>query len=248
MTALPPKFGRDPLASIPKNLPSEDGENMESAWHRDQMNLLVENLRARWSDRTDYFCGGNMFIHFSPERARNRDFRGPDFFAVLDVDGTRERDYWAVWEEEGKYPDVILELLSPTTENEDRTTKMRIYERTFRTFEYFLYDPETQLLEGYRLNEKQRYRPIAEENGRLWCESFGCWLGHWDGPFQGQTNHWIRMFEPNGELSPIFNEAADQRADAEQHRADAEKRRADVMAEENARLKAELEELRKSKP
>lgn len=234
MTALPPKLGRDPLASIPTDLPSEDGQNMESAWHRDQMNLLIESLRQRWKGRTDFYCGGNMFIHFSPERARNRDFRGPDFFAVLDVDGTRERDYWAVWEEEGRYPDVIVELLSPTTEAEDRTAKMRVYERTFRTQDYFLYDPATQQLEGYHLSEKQRYRRIVPENGRLWCESLGCWLGVMDGRFQNQPGLWIRMFEPNGDLILLYGEAAD-----------ADKQRAEA---EIARLKAEIERLKTPNP
>ena len=41
-----------------------------------------------------------MFVYYSSIEARNRDFRGPDFFAVVDVDGTRERQGWVVWEEE----------------------------------------------------------------------------------------------------------------------------------------------------
>ena len=59
-----------------------DGEPMDSDWHRDAMNLLIEAVRNHLADRTDYFCGGNMFIYFSVEQARNRDFRGPDFFFV----------------------------------------------------------------------------------------------------------------------------------------------------------------------
>ena len=42
----------------------------------------------------------------------NRDFRGPDFFVVLDVDGEVDRKSWIVWEENGRYPDVIVELMS----------------------------------------------------------------------------------------------------------------------------------------
>ncbi len=245
MTALPPKTApRDPLASIPKDLPSEDKENMESAWHRDQMNLLIESLRVRWRGRTDYYCGGNMFIHFSAKQVRNQDFRGPDFFAVLDVDGTRERDYGAVWEEDGRYPDVIVELLSPSTAEEDRTTKMKIYEKVFMTKDYFLYDPETQILEGYHLSEKFRYRKIIPENGRLWCETLGCWLGTQVGKFQEGTNTWVRMFEPNGEMLPLFSDLAE----AEKQRAETEKQRADSIEAENVRLRAELEQLKNSNP
>jgi Uma2 family endonuclease len=252
MNATSLKFGRDPLASIPTDLPSEDRENMESAWHRDQMMLLIDNLRQHWNGRRNFYCGGNMFIHYSPERARNRDFRGPDFFAVTDVDGTRDRDYWAVWEEEGRYPDVIVELLSPTTAEEDRTTKMQIYERTFHTYEYFLYDPETEQLEGYRLNDKHRYRRIVPENNRLWCETFGCWLGRWEGQYLGRPGIWFRMFDLTNRLIPLFSEAAEQRVKVEAQRADQEAilalvqaRRADNEAEranaEAMRANAEAE-------
>jgi len=43
----------------------------------------------------------------------NRDFRGPDFSVALDVAGDLERQGWVVWEEEGRYSDVIVELMSP---------------------------------------------------------------------------------------------------------------------------------------
>jgi hypothetical protein len=51
---------------IPKvELITDDGEPMESAWHRSQMNLLIEVIRYHWRDRTDYYVGGNMFIYYS---------------------------------------------------------------------------------------------------------------------------------------------------------------------------------------
>nr|WP_322505530.1 hypothetical protein [Chroococcidiopsis cubana] len=45
------------------------------------------------------------------------------FFVALDVDGSRERQGWVVWEEDGRYPDVIVELLSPSTAKVDRGVK-----------------------------------------------------------------------------------------------------------------------------
>ncbi|MSU77764.1 MAG: hypothetical protein EXS16_06680 [Gemmataceae bacterium] len=61
---------------------SEDGENLESDWHRIELNLLIE-LTDQWiTGRDDYFVGGNMFIYFDEEHARNRNFRGPDYFFV----------------------------------------------------------------------------------------------------------------------------------------------------------------------
>ncbi len=42
-----------------------------------------------------------------------------DDFVVLNVEGTRSRQGWVVWDEEGRYPDVIVELMSPSTKNVD---------------------------------------------------------------------------------------------------------------------------------
>ena len=146
------------LEAFTASLPDSDGVPLETPWHWAQIGLLVAVLYCRFRGRTDFFAGGNMFIYYSLEQAMNRDYRGPDFFFVNDVDGTRPRRFWAVWQEDSRLPDMIVELLSPTTAEEDRTTKRRIYERTFRTPEYFLYDPDTQQLEGYRLNAKRRYQ------------------------------------------------------------------------------------------
>lgn len=72
------------------------------------MNTLIRSLQQAWAGRNDFFTGGNMFIYYSSEQARNRAERGPDFFAALDVDGTKSRQGWVVWEEDGRYPDAIV--------------------------------------------------------------------------------------------------------------------------------------------
>src|SRR5207248_1628430 len=154
--------GVQPGVTVP-NVPlvESDGEPLESHWHVLQISLLIEVLTYWFRDRSDFYVGGNMLIYFSEEQARNRDYRGPDFFFVDGVPRLPMRRYWAVWQEGGRYPDVIIELLSPTTATEDRTTKKALYERTFRTQEYFCYDPQTEQLEGWRLGPRRRYRGIS---------------------------------------------------------------------------------------
>ena len=71
------------------DLPYDDGEPVESNWHRLQTNLLGDALHQHWQGRTDFFAGGNMFVYFSLEQARTRDYKGPDFFVVTGVDGSR---------------------------------------------------------------------------------------------------------------------------------------------------------------
>lgn len=205
-----------------------DGVPLESSWHRDEINLLVEQVRFRFRERKDYYVGGNMFIYFDLEQARNRNFRGPDFFFVDGVNSEPLRPYWVVWEEGGKYPDVIIELLSPSTAVEDRTTKKGVYERIFKTSDYFCYDPDSQELEGWQL-VKHRYQTLAaNDRGWLWSEELQLWLGRWDGPYQGQVATWLRFYDAHGVVVPLFDEAERQRAEAERQRAEAERQRAEA--------------------
>ncbi len=73
------------------DLPEEDGIPLETNWNRAQINLLIDVVTHRWRERRDYFVGGKMFIYYSARQARNRDYKGPDFFLVRDVDGSIPR-------------------------------------------------------------------------------------------------------------------------------------------------------------
>jgi Uma2 family endonuclease len=58
-------------------------------------------------------------------------------------------------------PDLMVEILSETTEEQDRTTKMQIYAR-HGVKEYWLIDPDRETLEVYKLDAKTRaFRHIA---------------------------------------------------------------------------------------
>jgi Uma2 family endonuclease len=188
-------------ASPPANLIEEDGVPLESDWHRLAMTLLLELVNLHFLGREDYFAGGNMFIYFNARQARDRDFRGPDFFFVWDAPLNPPRKYWAVWEEEGRYPDVIIELSSPTTAAEDRGIKKKTYERIFKTSEYFLYDPDGTNLQGWRLNGKQRFQEISpNEKGWLWSNQLGLWIGLWKGKYQGKRGTFLRFFDKDGKI------------------------------------------------
>jgi Uma2 family endonuclease len=90
----------------PTNLIFDDGESLETTQHRVAMNVLIRSYQQYRADQTNFYVGGNMFIYYSSTQIKNRDFREPDFFVVLDVDG--ERLGWVVWEEEGLYPSERL--------------------------------------------------------------------------------------------------------------------------------------------
>jgi Uma2 family endonuclease len=231
----------DPQAYAGIHLVEDDGEDMETISHRFNMYQLIEVVSYHCRARNDFFVGGNNFIYFNPDQARNRDYRGPDFFYIKDgVDRARERQYWAVWEENGRLPDVVIELLSATTEEEDRTTKYAIYEQSWRMPEYFLYDPLTFQLEGFRLVDGV-YQPLQlDERGWMWSEEMGLWLGLWEGKFLETQGTWLRLYTPAGELALRHDEAGNRLADEQRRQADEQGRRADAAELELARLRALL--------
>lgn len=209
----------DPLLPLPPpgqdELPYDDGEPMESARHRDQMTLLIETLRRHYADRPDVYIGGNMGVYFSTLQARNNDFRAPDFFVVLDAIPDRERKSWVVWEEDGRTPDVVIELLSASTEHEDRGRKMRVY-ASLKVSEYYLYDPHTELLEGYRREETGFVPMPRRPDGTYECRTLGLLLGVADGVYHSHAGRYLRWKTPGGELLATGDEleaAARARAD-----------------------------------
>ena len=202
----------------PTDLIFDDGKPLESNRHRIAMNVLIEAIHRAYQGRNDYFAGGNMFVYYSSEQVQNRDFRGPDFFVTLNVDGDKERQGWVVWQEGGRYPDVIVELMSPSTAREDIGKKKEIYQDIFRTRDYFVYDPfEENSLQGWHLGQNFIYEAIApDQRGWLWCESLRLWLGTWRGTIVKETATWLRFYDEEGNLVLLNEELAEQ----EKQRAD----------------------------
>ena len=127
-----------------------DEPPLETELHLRQLVLLIQCLELWWKDRQDFYTFGNLTIYYSPRQLKSEQFRGPDFFIVLGTE-RKPRKSWVVWQEDGKYPNVIVEILSNTTANTDRGLKKQIYQDTFRTPEYFWFEPNTLEFKGFQL-------------------------------------------------------------------------------------------------
>ena len=220
---------------------------MESELHRYGGELLVNPLRRHLADRPEIFVGGDMAVYFSAAQVKTNDFRGPDVFVVLNT-VPRLRKSWVVWEEL-RSPDVVIELLSPSTEKVDRGEKMRIYGRTLKVEEYYLFDVETGLVEGYRRDPQTGLYIVRNplEDGSLPCDALGLRLVVWEGVYNQAEAVWLRWATADGALIPTEAElaaaaqaaVAGERALVENERARAENERARAEAAE-----AELTQLR----
>ena len=187
-------------------LPYSDGMPMESNYHVLQMYLLIETLKLHWQERDDVFIGGNMFVYFSAHQSRTSDYRGPDFFVVQGV-AHRPRNSWVVWEE-GKGPDLVIELLSPTTAHLDRTDKKLVYQDNLRVPEYFLFDPNNGDFEGFGLRDGIYEPLVPDAQGRLISEQCQLALVRWDGVYSREHSRWLRWETLDGKLLPTAEEQA----------------------------------------
>jgi Uma2 family endonuclease len=201
---------------------------LESDLHRDQIDLLIRLIRWACRDRQDIYVAGNLTIYYSPNQKKSEDFRGPDLFVVLGTENHPRRS-WTVWHENGKYPNLIVELLSDSTAAVDRGEKKELYQSVWRVPEYYWFDPVTLEFAGFQLIQG-RYAPIQPNaQGWLWTNELGLYWGIDD-------DRKLRLFTSSGALAPLPEEAALQQVEQERQRAEQERQRA-----EQERQRAEQE-------
>jgi Uma2 family endonuclease len=107
----PSQTDRKDQIIFPKGEFWSDEPTWESNLHLTQIILLIKCLEWLWQDREDYFATGNLTIYYSPNQKKSEYFRGYDFFVVLGTTRNQNQKSWVVWQEEGKYPNVIIEIL-----------------------------------------------------------------------------------------------------------------------------------------
>jgi Uma2 family endonuclease len=193
------EYGERELPAMPPCNLDSDEPPLESDLHLQQIILFLECLNWLWRDRTDYYASGNLTIYYSTSKIKTRDFRGPDFFVVLNTE-KRPRKSWTVWEEGGKTPNVVIEILSDSTAKQDRGAKKQLYQDVLKVFDYFWFDPVTLEFAGFTLIGGQ-YQPLLPgDRGWLWSEQLQLFLGIHD--------RRLRFFTPDGTLVPTPTEVA----------------------------------------
>jgi Uma2 family endonuclease len=188
------------------------------------------------------FCGSDINLYYDVKHPNW--YKRPDWFGVVGVPRLYEerelRLSYVIWQE-GVNPLVIVELLSPGTEDEDLGQKVRelgkpptkweVYERILRVPYYVVFSRYTNEMQPFCL-VGDRYQQAELRNGRLLIPSIELSLGLWQGSFQGVDRLWLRWMTLDGNLILTPEEEA----------ATAQKRA--TNAEERAdRLAARLREL-----
>ncbi len=229
----------DDIQWPPTNLDSDEPP-LETDFHRNQIDLLVRLLKYWWQDRPDFYISGNLTVYYNEQQLKKRDFRGPDVFVVLGAE-KKDRRSWAIWEEGGKYPNLVIELLSSATATVDRGAKKQLYQDVWRVPNYFWFHPQTLEFAGFQLVNSQ-YEPIdPTESGLLWSEQLELYLGIHE--------RQLRWFTAEGQLVPL-PEDAEREAKEQAQQAEQQARQAEQQArqsEQQALQRAQrLEELLRS--
>lgn len=99
---------------------------------------MIAALRTILRHREDVYVGGDLFIYF--QEGDPKQVVCPDVFVAFGT-ARHERRTWKTWEEGGKFPDLIIEIVSDSSRLLDTATKRGGYEGLGVT-EYFLFDPE----------------------------------------------------------------------------------------------------------
>lgn len=241
-----------PVTGAEIDYPSGDNRPVgETPRHINNMVKLRDALDRYYAGDPLVFAAANMFVYYvKGDRLKHV---SPDVFIVFGVPKDKPRKNYLVWEEDGHTPDLVVELTSASTREEDVDDKMSLYARMLAVREYILFDPYAEYLDpplqGYRLREGE-YTPIQPVAGRLPSEVLGGLQFERD---EGD----LRLYNPaTGARLPTEEElrlAAEDRArrvEAERERAeiDRERERAErVRAEsEVERLRQEVERLRRA--
>jgi Uma2 family endonuclease len=206
--------------------PTGDGKPVgETPTHRDNLLFLIQMLRDWYAKNADVYISGNMFLYY--EEGNKHKHVSPDVFVVHGVEKNCGIKYYATWEHGDKGPDFVVEMTSRSTRKEDTEKKFRLYQDVLHVVEYFLFDPFAEYLkpplQGYRL-KRGRYVRIKSVGGRLPSEVTGLHLER-----HGEE---LRLYDPTHKLWLPNPEET--------------KAKLEASEAENARLRQELEALRRA--
>jgi len=260
----------DPKTLLPTmyDLPSEDPEEpgLPDLFHLLQPRLLDYTFRPPNYPQNKIFLASNLNLYYDLQNYHW--YKKPDWFAVVGVNRLYEqRDLrlsYVIWQEEVS-PLIVVELLSPGTEDEDLGRKLRdvkqppgkweVYERILQIPYYAVFD---RYKYEFRLFELRNdwYAEVELSDNKFWIPELELGLGVWEGKFQESDEQqvWLRWYDSTGNWVLLPEELERQRADSEirekeleRQLADSEIRRADseIREKELERQRADSERLKK---
>jgi Uma2 family endonuclease len=242
----PPQETMPTMYDLPSELIGESG--LPDEFHCIQADLLTQTCQPSNYSSEEILLASDLNLYYDPRHTLW--YKRPDWYMVLGVAGASwQQDLrlsYVVWQE-GISPFLVVELLSPGTEQEDLgktlrevnqpPTKWEVYERILRVPYYVVYDRYENHLRIFQLIGT-RYEAVPLPENRFWLEELELGLGLWQGTYQQTTGLWLRWYNLQGWI-PTLAERAEQerqRAEREQQRAEQERQKAEQERQRAERL------------
>lgn len=226
----PPRSPRETLPDmydLPSEYPEEPG--LPDEFHDLQPQLLSRTLALKQYTQEEWFTGSDLNVYYDVHHPLWH--KRPDWFLAVGVprlyNGHDLRRSYVTWQE-GRNPHVVIEFLSPGTEQEDlgrfygvearerspespsaletATTRMTdpppkfvAYEQFLRIPHYLVYHRPTQKLRYFQFaGGRYHEQPILETNPKVWLADLEIGLGVWQGFFEGLPGKWLRWCDQDG--------------------------------------------------
>ncbi len=186
--------------------PDTDGKPMaENTLQFRWIVTIKEGVERVFHDRPDVFVAGDLLWY--PVEGKPEICTAPDTLVAFGRP-KGDRGSYKQWEEEGIAPQVVFEVLSPNNRFGEMYRKAQFYEE-FGVEEYYLYDPDRAVLEGW-LRGEHGFGEIPEMNG---------WISPRLGIRFDTSGAELTILDPDGRPFQTFQELAQER-DSEHQRAE----------------------------
>lgn len=236
------------------DLPSDNPEDpgLPDEFHDWQPQLLSETFVPATYPPEQVFTAKDLNLYYDSQNPRL--YKRPDWFGAVGVPRLLEpgkgRLSYVIWQE-GRAPMVVVELLSPNTQEADQgltprglniPSKWEVYETILRVPYYVVFNRIGDRLRLFQL-QGGSYQELlvdpqeSQESSvtpKLWIEELQIGLGLWQGSFAGVERLWLRWYDREGNW--IANTAereqrAERRAERAEQLAEQERQRAERLAQ-----------------
>ncbi|MEM9152891.1 MAG: Uma2 family endonuclease [Cyanobacteria bacterium P01_F01_bin.3] len=209
--------------------PDSDGQPMADNTKQFRWIVVIQqNLDWLFASEPNVFVAGDLLWYAVEGDVKRR--VAPDVMVAFGRP-KGDRGSYKQWEEDNVPPQVVFEILSPGNTTAEMNRKLLFY-HDFGVEEYYLYNPDEEILEGW----------VRQESILDVIDPIENWVSPRLNIRFDTSGEELQIFRPDGQRFLSYTEIA-QRAEAERQRAEAESQRAEAESQRAEEAEAKTKRL-----